>query len=522
MQRAISRIAEGRPLKELARHPDVLEALGITSPKQLPLLRGPPQDIYIIAGIRSGKSTFAAAGAIWASQTVDLTMLSAGEIPRFVVLSLSKDNAAAVMAHLLGALSRPRLKFLRVTEKACGHWQEIIAEGESDSVSSVFLWHPSGRPVEVAVVAGRRAGASVISRWLMGLCLDEAPRMLGSSDAIVNYDDSRNAAVGRLLPGAQIWSIGSPYQPYGPVYEVLESRFGSPTPDLIIFRARGPKMNPVKWTAENIERVRRTSPEVYKTDVEAEFLDGAETMFTQDVLKKCTVKGVDQIPYDPRCSYVAAMDPATRTNAWSLVVASRMGGLKQVVCAREWKADPLQPLSAKKVLLETAEVLSWYHLDWVYTDQWSADVIREFAMELTDTDGRRVKLDVVIKEWTEKEKINCFLSLAEQAKAGTLRLVDVAQLRKDLSLTKKMPTNRGPSIHLTKTGDGRHCDFAPSLARAVKEWIDEERPLPALPGSPEAMRAELDALEEAEVAALETKKAVPWWDRDPWEGGYEH
>jgi hypothetical protein len=521
LQRAVCRLAQGKPLGNLLEHPDVLEALGISSPDEFPALDGPPLDFFLIAAIRSAKSTFAAAAALWASQTVDLSMLSSGEIPRFPILSLSKDNAGVVMGHLLGALQKPRLRHLRIPKENGGEWTEIIKESGSDAVSSVFLWHPSGRPVETCVVAGKRAGASAISRWLFGMCLDEAPRMLGADDAVVNYQDSKRGARGRLLPGAQVWSIGSPYQPYGPIYDEVTEHFGHPTSKKIIIKARGPLMNPVWWTANRCEDLKTTDPVAYQTDVLAEFADVTETLFSQALINLCSRRAPLTIPYEPRYDYGASMDPATRSNAWTLVIARRRGRKKQVVFNQQWQGTSIEPLSPRRVLLEISAVLREYHLDWCHSDQWSADAIKDIAQDLRDADGNDCSFDIVIEEWTEKERTNCFLSLAENMKEGLIELPSDPQVHKDLKLTKKRPTNRGPSIHLAKTTDGRHCDYSPPVARVMKRWLDEEQPDLPQQGTKAFDKVFEDKMEELEIQQMEEKKNRAWWEVDPWEGQYE-
>lgn len=517
LQRAICRLVEGRPLGDLLDHPDVLEALGVASGDKLVDLHGsPPRDFFLIAGIRTFKSTLAAAGAIWASQKVDLSMLSAGEVPRFPILSLTKDNASVVMGHLLGALQRPRLRHLRIPEPASAgeRWREILKESSSDAVFSSWLWHPSGRPVDVSIVAGKRAGASAISRWLFGLCLDEAPRMLGAEDAVVNYSDTKKGARGRLLPGAQMWSIGSPYQPYGPVFDEVQEHWGEPTRQKVIVKAKGPSMNPIWWTPERCEELKREDPVTYQTDALAEFADVTETLFDQATINACTRKSPLYVPYTRTADYAAAMDPATRSNAWTLLICSRRGRQKRVVYNRQWQGTPIEPLSPKLVLREIKEDLALYHLDWVYSDQWSADAISDLAQE--------IGLKVVVEEWTEVEKTNCYLSLAKSMQAGYVEIPPDPQLHKDLKLTKRKPTNRGPSIQLTKTTDGRHCDYSPVLARTTRHWLDDMQMDELTPGSPEAIRAYADRLEEAELEAWRAKQDAPWWAKDPWRGEYEN
>lgn len=509
LQRAVCRVAEGRPLGDLKEHTDVLSALGVASSSLVPDIVRPPDDLFLIAGIRTAKSTFAAAWAVWASQTVDISKLSAGEVPRFPIMSLSKDNAGVVVGHLLGALRQPRLRHLRVPKDGAGQWAEILKESSSDAISSLFIWSPDGRPMEICVVAGKRAGASVISRWLFGLVLDEAPRMLGADEAVVNYEDSKKGARGRLLEGANVWSIGSPYQPYGPVYDKVQESWGNPTEELFIFKARGPQMNPVWWTPGRCEKLKRTDPSAYQTDVEAEFADVVETLFTLETLKRCTRKEPLFLPYNQHADYAASMDPATRSNAWTLVIVMRQGNIKRVAYHQQWQGSPQEPLRPVNVLKEVKERLRIYHLDATYTDQWSADALRDIAEGLGFT--------LVIREWSDRERTNLFLSLAEEMKQGWWDLPPDRQIEKDLKLTKKKPNARGPTIQLTKTTDGRHCDYSPAIARAGAEWISDVTIEGPAPGSPEALQRKLDAIEQEEVDALKHEANAEWWAKDPWE-----
>jgi hypothetical protein len=198
LQRAICRLIDGRPLAELAT-PLVQAALGNLPLDPFNAERTPPAEVVLLAGVRTAKSMIAAAVAIMSSQRCDVSQLSPGEIPRFSILSLSLDNAKVTMGHLVGALQKPHLKHLRVDPAQTENWRELMEETSAESAWSVFVWHPSGRPVEIRVIAGKRAGGSLVSRWSAGVCLDEAARMVGDSDGVINYDDAVKAVRTRLL-----------------------------------------------------------------------------------------------------------------------------------------------------------------------------------------------------------------------------------------------------------------------------------------------------------------------------------
>jgi hypothetical protein len=396
---------------------------------------------------------------------------------------------------------------LRVSNEESATWKELIDDPEYNVIGSEFLWHPAGRPVEIRLVAGKRAGGSLVSRWSAGCTLDEAPRMVGAAEGVVNYEDARNAVVGRLLPGATLLSIGSPWQPQGPVYDAVQEMWGRPTPERVIIKARGPMMNPVLWTPEHCEELRATNKVAYQTDVLAEFADAEESLFPQELLAKCVRTAPLCIPWEARHDYVCAMDPATRNNAWTMVVCDRYQGKKRVVLAQQWVGSSQSPLSPRAVIKEAAETLSDYGLDWFYTDQWAADAIKDIAFQCG--------LIAVVEEWNEKNKIDAFNSLAAAMGDGTVELPADQLLLKDLRLTKKVPTNKGVSIRLVHTSDGRHCDYAPAISRAMFRWIEEEKFLKLKPGEPgyeDQREQELEARETARYAKEEGKE---WWEKEP-------
>lgn len=510
LQRAVCRLIEGRDLGDLKEHPHVIDAFGGKDAlEKFP--GGFISEIDILAAVRTAKSLIAAATAIWATQHCDLSMLrESGEIARFSILSLELDNAKVVLLHLLGALNKPALKYLKVdTKNKSSEWKELIDEANAGVVGSEFIWHPSGRPIEVRVVAGKRAGGSLVSRWSAGAVLDEAPRMVGSTEGVINYDDARRALLGRLLPGAQLLSIGSPWQPWGPIYQRYCKYFGAPTQNTLVIKAGGREMNPYLYTAQHCARMKEVDPIAYMTDVLAQFADAEESLFPQAILDKCTREEDDTIDYRAGNEYVAAMDPATRGNAWTLVVVTRYGRRKTVVYNEQWLGSSISPLSPKEVLSQVKEILARYHLDWCYTDQWSADANKDIALDLG--------FSLVEEDWTAANKTKSFLSLAVEFNNATISIPNNMVLKKDLNLTKRVPSARSIAIHLTRTPDGRHCDYAPALALALARWLEEEQPDLPTKGTEAYLQKEMDELEEYEMEQAKQGDSG-WWEKDPWNG----
>lgn len=445
LQRAICRVADGRPLGALAKDRVVRRAFGGVDllPKEA------PREMTILSGIRTAKSLIAACGAFHMSQVCDVSTLGPGEIPRVSVVSLQKDLADVVFGHLVGrAQASPLIRPL------------IIGEPSTDSI---HFRHPSGRPIQIKVVAGSRAGASLVARWSAGCIFDEFPRMIGGDEGVVNWNDSRDAVLLRLLPNAQIWNIGSPWAPYGPAYELVTEHLGKPSAAIVVVRAPAPDMNPVYWTAERVEKA-KLDPDVYRTDVLAEFATAEEALFSAESVDRCTRKTL-VVTHVPGRSYYAAMDPATRGNGWTLAIATREAGKTVVVRAEEWTGSRHEPLDPGNVLAEIAGILASYGLTSIDSDQWMGDAL--IAL------GRQVGLNIVPWRLAERERAEKYLAIRTRMDSGELELPPVPKMRTDLLHVRKRLTPGGMSVVLPQTSDGRHCDFAPTLMLVLSRLLPE-------------------------------------------------
>lgn len=477
MQRAICRLADGLPLAELWDAPVLPPELAAAYPDDVRERStmawalggrvepdGQPREMDVLAGIRGGKSLFASALAIRASQVCDLGALQPWEVPRYSICSLSLDNAHVIFEHLTGACEHsPRVSAL------------VCAEPTADSV---FLRHPSGRPVEVKVVAGRRAGGSLVSRWLIGAAFDEAPRMVGAEDGVVNLDDLRRAALERLLPGGQLLYIGSPWAPLGPVYRAVREHHGRPSRVHVVVRATGPAMNPHHWTPERTTRSASPPPEgdpqVYLTDCLAEFADLESSLFTEAQLRAVTLDGVERLPYEPWCTYVAYMDTASTTNAWTLVIGTlRRDGRCAIVRAQQWLPGTA-PLVPREVLAEVAAICGEYQLHEVWADQFGGQFVVDF--------GHDFGLTVLQENVNRATKNEAWAATKTRVLEGALVLIDEPQMLDDLKRVRKRLTPEGHRIEFPVTADGRHCDYAPAVAgvviRCIVDAEPDEDPLP--------------------------------------------
>lgn len=495
LQRAICRIADGARLGELADHPDVLAAIG---PMMGP--RSVPKTMLLLCAVRSGKSMLASAAAIRCGLTCDVSPCGPGDIPRVPVLSTRKEEAKVIYDHLMGAFrTSPRLAAL------------LVREPTKDSIT---FRHPTGRPIEIKIVAGARAGTSLAARWLAGVIFDEAGKMVGANEAVVNLDDARHNVAGRLMQSAcaREWMTTSPWAPFGPVYTIVVDRWRRSSAALVVVRARGDLMNPQWWTPARAAELAETNPDAYRTDFLAEFSDPESALIAGAHLERATrATPLELVPEDPRTDrweYAAEMDPATRGNAWTLVVTKRVGR-KTVVClAREWKGSRVRPLAIKEVLREIAELLQPFKIAQsedgrrrVGTDQHALEQLRQV--------GKEVGLDVVEFPGTRAGNDNGYFELARRFELGEIEIPALPNLLSDLRRLRKVVVAGGVHVELPKSSDGRHCDFAPPIMRASQRAT--RQPVREDPRPPWQRE------QEASLARARARYAppaeVPWWKR---------
>lgn len=505
LQRAICRIADGRPLDDLDGHPDVVEGL-----KGGGVPDGAPFEVAVLSAIRAGKSLLAAAASLHASQIADVSQCSPGDLPRAAYVSVALDQAQACFGHLVGnMLAKPDLKSLLIGDP-------------SDSAGTALIRHPSGRPIEVKMTAGARGGKSLVSRWLVIVIFDEFALMSGEGDAAINWGEQRKAVRNRILPGGSIWHIGSPWAPVGPAYEMCRDHHGKPTKKLIVIRAPGWSMNPSWWTPERVAQAHEDDADAAAMTVDAKFGDPPTKMFAHGLIEAATRKEL-VLPPVPGASYSAAMDPATRGNGWTLVVSTRGEDAPlpegqawerrytdrsreriRVALAHQWKGSKAKPLDAEVVFDEMAALLKPYGVTRVETDQYASDVLVSMA--------RRHGLEVIARMGDTGayfyERCKLFLDRLE---AHTIELPPVDLLGSDLRLVDKFVTNKGFRVNLPSTGDGRHCDYVPALMLSTEPWLRAIKGELAPPGSPEADKAEADRMREARTK--KPSRAVPWWKK---------
>jgi hypothetical protein len=458
VQRAACRVIDGNSIGRLALNPDVVEAFG----GNLPTFDGVP-DIFIpLWAIRGAKSMMCAGNAIVLSQKPFGVDLKPGDSVRVPIVSTEKDTAKATFQHLSGVMN------------STGYLRSLIVKETADSI---IVRHPTGRQVDITVVALSRAGSSLVGRWMPGVIFDEAPRMGSDAEFVRSLKESFNAVQGRIMPGGTIMLPGSPYKPIGMIFELFERYFGSPSKDCVVMRATGPKVNPKWWTPENCERLRRINPKLYRRDVLAEFDDADDSLFSYP-----TVDAAMKLEAKPaRSAYVATLFPASHRAAWTLVVletwTDKGRDFHRVVVASE---------TDEVVMAQLADTLRPLRLD-------SVMVPVGTSMSMLD-DAEAAGMVFIPEDLESGDLLEQCRELQTLLDSGRLFLPVNKLLRGDLIRAQRLATPDGNArVSLPEDEEGRRCDFAPLLARALKCAAP---PPPEEAGKPDDLALELQRVAE--------------------------
>lgn len=487
LQRAMCCVIDGEGVRdELWEHLEVRNGFGGARPEAWR-----PKIVVIAAAIRSAKSMIVAAKSITLSQTVDLTGVTVGDEIRIPILAPEKDQAHAVFNHIVGnVVNRPTLRPLLV---------------EDPTADSIKLRHPTGYIIEIKVTALSRFATTLVGRWLPAAIFDEAPRMVGEQDGVRNLPDALDAIAGRIRPGGFIGLIGSPHAPFGPMYDLIHEHFGKPTRDVVVVRAPGPAMNPEYWTPERCEDLRRTRPAAYRTDVLAEFADPEEAMFGLDLVEAQTRK--HPLERDPvkGHNYIAAMDPATRGNAWTMILLECTGltvvddeddelhPRYSVALTREWRGTKERPLKPDVVFAEMEALLKPYGCTQVITDQFACDVL----MPMAAARGLYLYADAL----TQQKRFEYCSRVKVALELDCLELSPDPKVGRDLVSVRRRITQNGVTIHLPETSDGRHADFVPALMLGL-----------AFPPMPPAPDLKVTPQFHAVAAAVMQQEKSDFWE----------
>lgn len=487
LQLAIASASEGQPIPDDVLTDEEVERHFGCDRARIGLLA--PVLVVLVCGVRAGKSFLAACGAIRDVLVADCSRLKPHEVARHAIVAPTVDNATATFTILCGIVeSSPVLRRM------------LVGAPTSDTLT---LRRADGRTFEIVVVAAHRGAVTLRSRWLAGFTLEEVAGFgVEGMGAAVNAEALLRAGETRLLPRTQGRVPSNPFGQHGLLWTLYREHFGQPGRTLVV-HAPTRAMNP-SFPQETIDDVRRRDPDAAALEYDAAWID-TETFYYPTMLVRGATRATPlESPPVEGALYRAAWDAATRGNGWTVVVSRRtLEGRVQIAAAREWRGSKQAPLSPRVVIGEIAAMLRPYRVTTVSCDRWSVDALRDTARDA----------GLTLQERGSDERDAAYRTLYTLLANEEIELCPHPFVAQDLRGVRKKITPGGVRIDLARTPDGRHADFAPSVALAA--WLASgSRAVPAEPFKAFTVPSREDApflLGGRDDDDTNEAKGLAWW-----------
>lgn len=401
-QRLVLRLLDGLPPAN-AEQRELFEA--IASRAWGEDLATPRRTVALIMGADSGKSLTAALLLLHRALFADLSGLRPGQ--RGVGLLVAPDTR----------LARIPLDYIKgIIETS----PVIAAEVEGDPLAETIRFT---RGSEVTILPATIGGRATRGRRFVSVILEETA-YFRDQDYTVNDQDIVRAVRPRLLPGAQLVAISTPYRKLGWLYEIFRAEHGRSRRALVL-QAPTAVMRPDK-SAASIEDEYLEDPTSAAAELGAEFLENVSDFLSAADVEAVTDEGVDRRPPEDGFHYTAATDPSgLRNDHWALTVFGRRGEEVRQFVSTAWPPG----ISVDRLIGELSAILKPFGLTTLVSDQ--------YGSEVTKAHFTRAGINVQERPFTSSAnsaKALGFKALKELIVGRQIRLLDDPVLSRELKL----------------------------------------------------------------------------------------
>ena len=319
--------------------------------------------------------------------------------------------------------------------------------------------------------------------------LDEVGVWYQDSDsANPDYEIYRNVSSRQAtFPDAKIIGISSPWNKGGMLYQrysagtngsklICQACRDTPDPNcqacaairrphrnrLVMHMPTAALANPLvsrAWLEGEYDK----DPKAFARECLARFQDSLTGFLPTALLQEATDLGVTERPPAPLNTYVAAIDPAFRHDAFGFCIghASDKGVVVDVI--RQFKPEGGATLDPDEILSEIAPILKQYNVAVTYGDQYHFESFSKLALHHGFT--------IEQVKFSATKKASIYGNLQQLVNQKRLRLLDHPEMFSELaSLEKKLTHGGGVAISAPQ---GMHDDLATvvALMAAGAVWL---------------------------------------------------
>lgn len=405
-------------------------------------------EVWIIGGRRIGKTD------VFASSDVAYEAVCGGHEE---YVRKGQPAMIALIAQDL-RMARYSLHFVKAAIESSPVGYKLIKNVTADTIELHNGVHVCCVPPTLKAIRGYAIPVAVLDE--VGVWYQE------SDSANPDYEIYRALKPAQLqFPFRKIVGISTPWNKAGLLYRFFSAGTeGAKLPSgkkeyqgvLVIHSTTAGMANPIV-TRPDLEQDFNRDEANFARESLAQFQDSISGFIPTILVEKATDYGVAVRPPQPGLTYVAAIDPAFRRDAFALTIVHNQEGTVFHDYSQRWIGTQAEPLSPALILDEMIPILKAYGLMMVYSDQYHLESLQQLFLERAIT--------MIGEPYTGQNKSAKYGNLQQLFFQGRIRLLDNADLCREV---KQLERKLAPSgiVHVEAPA-GQHDDLASTLCLAV-------------------------------------------------------
>jgi hypothetical protein len=398
------------------------------------------RDVDVIAGRRFGKTHHVVVPqACYYAAFVTYENLRPGERPTIVIMSVSMEQAAIAWRGIAATFrNSPTLRVLVKTQRRM----------------KLELWNG----VDIIVV--RCALREVRGFPIPFFAGEEAAFWRSEEDPTQNPAEEILAAVRPALlqfPRARQLLVSSTWSKSGPIWTDYSKRLQRDEP--LVLKMSSPEGNPT-LRPELLAAERERDPERYEREINAEFVDSAQSLLPGEALDRCVVRGRWEVPPKTGMQYTAGLDVAFRSDDFGFALSHAEGERVILDLVRSWTPKPGKPVQFASTMEEIVAICKHYGCTRAFSDQVANEVVKQYLaaagikLEQVSTLGRRAS--------------GIYATLRAKTLAGQIEFLDVPELLSQLRRLEIIRSSGGGERCEASSG---HDDIAIAAALSIHQSV---------------------------------------------------
>ncbi len=322
-------------------------------------------------GRGSGKTTIAAALAVYLAVTADISACGPGDEPAVVTIA-PRVKTATLSVRMARELSRRAPSVERLIVK------------NDDGKDGFAIQRKDGRRVRIAAYPASRGGAAARGLSIVGFVLDEAEFFTSGSDFSVTDRDCYTALIPRLIRGGLGILISTPWPVETLMSELVDRNFANPSTALVAIGPTLTMRDDDPDLAVDIERERLRDPETAAREFDCVSDASGSTGFFDPTSVDAAVDHDLVLPLvrtdDDARGF--AMDLALVRDSAACVGVARRGERYVMVALEELRPKKGAPLKLSSVIATFADLVRPFGVTEIAADPWAREPAREYTEAL--------------------------------------------------------------------------------------------------------------------------------------------